>query len=144
MVIYADTSFLFSLYGNDSNSGIAVQWGLENPYPLALTPINGFELVNALHFSESRKFIGPGLAALYLSHFEADLAGGRLLEHGCDLTHVFQEASRLSRAHTLSGGHRSLDILHVAAAKAIAADRFLTFDHNQKRLAQAEGLTVPI
>ena len=35
------------------------------------------------------------------------------------------------------------DILHVAAALTIDAKQFLTFDENQRRLAEAEGLSVP-
>jgi len=42
-----------------------------------------------------------------------------------------------------TGGHRSFDILHVAAALTIDAKQFLTFDENQRRLAEAEGLSVP-
>lgn len=53
------------------------------------------------------------------------------------------EAMRLSAAHTLAGGHRSFNIVHVAAAIVIKARHFLTFDQNQRRLAEAEGLVVP-
>ena len=34
-------------------------------------------------------------------------------------------------------------MLHVAAALQLKARHFLTFDANQKRLAEAEGLIVP-
>lgn len=61
----------------------------------------------------------------------------------CNLAAVIDDAKRISAAHTLSGGHRSFDILHVAAAARLGAQRFLTFDRNQKRLAEAEGLAVP-
>lgn len=36
------------------------------------------------------------------------------------------------------------DILHVAAAKMIGATHCLSFDSNQKRLAEKEGLNVPL
>jgi predicted nucleic acid-binding protein len=36
------------------------------------------------------------------------------------------------------------DILHVATALHLGADEFLTFDGNQKTLAEAEGLTVKV
>jgi len=41
-------------------------------------------------------------------------------------------------------GHRDFDVLHVATALHLGASEFLTFDANQKRLAQAEGLVVPL
>ncbi len=61
-----------------------------------------------------------------------------------NLAAVIDEAKRLSAAYTLSGGHRSFDILHAAAAVRLKAERFLTFDRRQKDLAEAVGLTVPI
>jgi len=33
--------------------------------------------------------------------------------------------------------------MHVAAGLVIKAQHFLAFDQNQRRLAEAEGLTVP-
>ncbi len=44
--------------------------------------------------------------------------------------------------HTAKQGHRSFDILHVATALVRRADKFLTFDENQKKLAEAESLDV--
>jgi len=46
--------------------------------------------------------------------------------------------------HTLTGGHRGFDILHVAAALLVKAQQFLTFDGSQKKLAELEGLMVPV
>jgi predicted nucleic acid-binding protein len=37
-----------------------------------------------------------------------------------------------------------MDILHVATAIELGAKEFLTFDANQKKLAEAEGLLVPV
>lgn len=34
--------------------------------------------------------------------------------------------------------------LHVAASLRLKAKQFLTFDGNQKKLAEAEGLVVPV
>lgn len=46
--------------------------------------------------------------------------------------------------HTLTGGHRGFDILHLATAVLVKAQQFLTLDGNQKKLAEAEGLVVPV
>lgn len=53
-------------------------------------------------------------------------------------------AEALSGAHTLTVGHRLTDILHVATALHLGVGKFLTFNRNQKKLAEAEGLVVPI
>lgn len=144
MVICADTSFLFSLYGNDGNSQRALHWLNAQRTSLSLSTLNEYELGNALRFSEFSKRIAPREASLFWTQFEADRASGRLIVHVCNLADVVDEAKRLSSIHTLRGGHRGFDILHVAVALRLKAKQFLTFDANQKRLAKAEGLAVPI
>ena len=62
---------------------------------------------------------------------------------GVTLT-VHQRAEALSSAHTMGAGYRIVDILHVATALQLGAVEFLTFDVNQKKLAEAEGLVVPV
>ncbi|MFZ4765965.1 MAG: hypothetical protein ACOYMN_13525 [Roseimicrobium sp.] len=57
---------------------------------------------------------------------------------------MVDEAKRLSTLRTTTGGHRSFDILHVASALTLKATHFRTFDGNQKKLAEAEGLIVPL
>jgi len=144
MVICADTSFLFSLYGNDVNTPRAVAWMKSQRCALTLNTLSEFELGNALRFAEFRKAIAPGEAALFWAQFEADRASGRLQIQISNLADLVDEAKRLSATHTLAGGHRGFDILHVATALTVKAQRFLTFDSNQKKLAEIEGLVVPI
>ena len=144
MVISADTSFLFSLYGNDSNTVAAVDWSKQNTKVVFISILNHFELINALRFAEFRKSIQPGDSGRFASQFETDLVGGRIVEKVCNLADILAEATRLSSLHTLTGGHRGFDILHVAAAKIMGATHFLTFDTNQRKLAENEGLIVPI
>jgi hypothetical protein len=112
--------------------------------PLTLTSLGEYELGNALRFAEFRNAIAVGEATLFWAQFEADRASGRLQIQVCNLAHVVDEAKRLSATYTLTGGHRGFDILHVATALILKAQHFLTFDGNQKKLAIAEGLTVPV
>ena len=144
MVTCADNSFLFSLYGNDVHSPRAVAWMRSQRSALSLTALCECELGNALRFAEFREEIAPGEAALFWAQFEADRAGGRLRIQVCNLADVVDEAKRLSATHTLTGGHLGFDILHVATALIVKARQLLTFDGNQKRLAESEGLIVPV
>jgi predicted nucleic acid-binding protein len=144
MVICADTSFLFSLYGNDAHTPRAIKWVKGRRTPLTLTALNEYELGNAIRFATFRKSISPNEAVLFLAQFEADRAADRLAIQICNLAHVIEEAKRLSSTHTRTGGHRGFDILHVASALILGAKEFLTFDANQKNLAEAEGLNVPL
>lgn len=144
MVIACDTSFLFSLYGSDAHSLKAVAWAAQNTKVLHLNSLTHFEFGNALRFSECRKAIPAGSAARYWFDFELAIAQGRLVVAASNLADVVDEAKRLSSLWTLTGGHRGFDILHVASALRLRATHFLTFDGNQKILAEAEGLVVPL
>lgn len=144
MVISADTSFLFSLYGNDCNTPHAVEWSRHNIRQISISPLNRFELINSLRFAEFRKAMNPGEADRNIALFSSAIQAGRIIEATCDLAEILREASRLSAIHTVTGGHRGFDILHVAAARVTGATHFLTFDTNQKRLAKAAGLKLPL
>lgn len=144
MVIACDTSFLFSLYGSDVHSPKAVAWSAQNTRAVYLNNLTHFEFGNAVRFSEFRKAIPVGAAVRYWAGFEAAIAQGRLIVATSNLADVLDEAKRISSIRTLSGGHRGFDILHVASALKLKATHFLTFDGNQKKLAEAEGLVVPV
>ena len=142
MVVCADTSFLFSLYGNDSKSPAALAWTKKNSHPLTISPLNEFELGNAFRCAIFRKVIQPSHLILYWSLFEADQAAGKLSKQPSNLGAVLQVATRLSQTRSESGGHRGFDILHVASALHLGATHFLSFAINQNKLAAAEGLQV--
>lgn len=141
-MVIADTSFLFSLFGHDSNSAVAHAWARQAQTPIALSAIARYELSNALRFAAFRNAITRADALASLAAVEADLKTGHLHPVACDFAAVFSEANRLSEQHTLASGHRSFDILHIAVARHLKATMFLTFDANQRRLAQAARLAV--
>jgi predicted nucleic acid-binding protein len=144
MVIGCDTGFLCSMYGSDAHSPKAVAWARKSKSPVHLNAFAHFEFGNALRFSEFRQALKPGEAAGHWARFEAAIHQGRLVLHANNLMDVVDEARRISAARTLAGGHRAFDILHVATAIRLGAKEFLTFDANQKRLADNEGLHVPV
>jgi predicted nucleic acid-binding protein len=131
----ADTSFLFSLFGNDTHTAAAYNWSRRTQSPIAITLLNRYEFGNAMRFAAFRKAISPADARSSLTAFETDLKSGHLQLVSCDMADVLAEAARLSELHTLSGGHRSFDILRIATARVLKATMFLSFDTNQRRLA---------
>lgn len=140
--IVADTSFLFSLFGGDAYTAAARAWVIQSRKPIAVTAINRYEFENAIRFSAFRKVISRQDALASLAAFEADMKGRILQSVSPDLAEVVTEAARLSALHTMTGGHRSFDILHVAAARVLKAPLFLSFDVNQRKLAGAAKLVV--
>ncbi len=132
----ADTRFLFSLYRKDAHSGAAHARLAKAARPLLLSPLNEFELGNALRLAEYQGLLAAGEATRRLE----DFAAGRWLHSDIALKEIIEEAGRLSATHTIAGGHRAFDILHVAHARLVAPREFFSFDANQLRLAKAAGL----
>jgi len=79
-----------------------------------------------------------------LADLKSDLVSGAVVTVPGPWPQVHGAAERLSELHTEANGYRTMDILHVATAIKLGAKEFLTFDGNQKRLAVAEGLIVPV
>jgi predicted nucleic acid-binding protein len=141
-VIFADTSFLLSLEGNDSNSPVATAHAKTLGEPVRVTPLNRLEFENVIRLLLFRRMLPEAEAAATLAAFAGDEETGRIVEIACDWAGVIREAMRLSRTRAAQEGHRVLDILHVAAALKSGATDFLSFDGRQRTLAAAEGLTV--
>jgi len=75
---------------------------------------------------------------------QVNITSGALILVAAEWNDVLQRAELISSQHTSSSGYRSFDVLHVATALHFGAKEFLTFDANQKKLAKAEGLKVPL
>lgn len=142
MVTYADTSFLFSLYAQDANTAQAGRIASLLDSPLAITPLQRHELRNAFRLSVFRGDMTTGQCQTLLDTFENDTKTGALSETPVAWAEVYAEAEALSAAHTKKLGTRALDVMHVAAAAALGAKGFLTFDSRQKTLALKAGMNV--
>ena len=117
MSAYADTSFLYSLYVQQAHSAKAAAYmAAVHDEALPLTTLGRFELLNAIRLSVFRQQLNPRVAAIDILTIKADIESGVLEVTSCDWAAVHAEAARLSAGHTAEGGHRSMDILHVATA----------------------------
>ena len=142
MVAYADTSFLFSLYAQDANTARAAKIVAALAVSLVLTPLQRHELRNAFRLAAFRADITGAECQKLLETFDADIHSGALVETPVAWAEVFAEAEALSAAHTQALGSRGFDVLHVAAAVALGAKVFFTFDARQKTLAVKSGMKV--
>ena len=74
---------------------------------------------------------------------EEDLREETLIAHApMEWVIVLRLAENLGARHNERIGCRSADLYHVAAALEWRADRFLTFDARQGKMAKAAGLAV--
>jgi predicted nucleic acid-binding protein len=139
-VVYADTSFLFSLVLHDANSASAVTYLKRHSTSLALTPWQRCELNNAVRLSVWRGNCSAAIAIAALAKIDADLVAGNFSETPLVWSDVLKIADELGERHTSALGVRTLDLLHVSAAISLKAKAFLTYDSRQLALARASGL----
>lgn len=142
-MIYADSSFLLSLLGNDGNTPAAHAWaaGLKSPPLIPWTAFGAFEFNNAARGLVFRAAIDAGVLRKMQTRLRQQLANGMMGPAPLPVYLHYQEAERLSRLHTIRNGSRSLDVLHVAAARVLGARTFLTFDGRQAAFAALAGLS---
>ncbi len=147
-MVFPDTSFLCGLYVPQSTSARAIAFMNRQSAALDVSSLLLYEFRQSVQFqvyrhSKDRTRGYPHtVAQAALAALQSDLKAGVLALAAVDWADVHQRAERLSLQYTRRGGHRSLDILHVATALHLGATEFLTFDVNQKELAAAEGLVV--
>src|SRR5205814_5271302 len=100
------------------------------------------ELRNSLALGVFRQHLTTPQAVAAWNDIERDLRAGRLFPRSVNWVPVFRTAAQWALRHTPGVGSRSLDILHVAAARKLAAGEFFSFDGRQRALALLLGLTV--
>jgi predicted nucleic acid-binding protein len=149
-MIYLNTSFLCALYILQSTSTRAITHvgGLIDP--LESTSLLFFESRQSIQFQVFRhskdrnQGYSLAIAQAASAALQSDVKAGFHRHAAVDWAGVHQIGERLALQHTAKAGHRSFDILHIATALHLGATEFLTFDDNQKKLAEAEGLLVPV
>jgi predicted nucleic acid-binding protein len=137
---YADTSFLFSLYSTDALSAKADIWRSANPQPLPFTTFHRVELRNALSLAVFQKRLTATEVQSAWQEVENDIAAGLLVSRGGLWHRVLLASEKISVDHTGALGCRTLDVLHVAAAKLMGVTEFCTFDARQAELSKKLGL----
>ena len=147
-MIFADTSLLCALYRGQDNSAQADRLVKNARGPLHVSSLVLFEFrqsarLQAFRFSKDRaQGFSRHQAQQMLAVLQTNVMAGGLVIALVDWPDVHSIAEQLSGRHTVGGGHRSLDVLHVATALHLQAAEFFTFDKNQALLARVEGLKV--
>lgn len=142
--VYADTSFLVSLYVQDANTARAVTAVEAGTMPLIFTPLIRHELRNALRLCVFRRQITAAQRESALHDIESDAEAGVLHVTPVDWPKAFIHAEKLGRGHAEVLGTRGMDVLHVACALALRTKRFATFDERQRQLAELAGLEIKL
>ena len=147
---YPDTSFLCALYVAQSTSARALSFMQSQPTALISTSLLLYEFRQSVQFQvfrhakDATQGYPSSIAQAALATLQANISAGVFRQGQVDWADVHKIAERLAFTRTATGGHRSFDVLHVASAIHLGATKFLTFDGNQKKLAESEGLVVPV
>jgi len=136
---YVDTSFVISLYSLDANSPAASQVMRDSRGEHIISTLVELESINALELRVFRREISRGEADASWDALASDLRGGAFQLKSLP-EQAFERAQALSRRTTSRLGVRTADLLHLAAALELGAERLYSFDQQQRRLALAVGL----
>ena len=141
-MVYVDTSVLVKLYIKEAYSRKASDWIKANNEAISKTIFHELEFTNAIQLKLFRKEMSEKQADLILGRFNEHEKQGIFYTPPINWPDVFNHSLELSNSHTKSVGSRSLDIIHVASALSMGADRFFTFDTQQSQLALAAGIQI--
>ncbi|HEV7217962.1 MAG TPA: type II toxin-antitoxin system VapC family toxin [Terriglobales bacterium] len=138
MTVYADTSFLVSVYVEDRHSSMADRL-LGSAPPIVITPLHLAEWADAVSQQVFRRQMSPQEATKVHQEFEKDIQSGLWIQAAMP-DQAFDLCADLARRYGPKLGIRTLDSLHVACALELRAEQFWTFDERQAKLAKAAGL----
>jgi predicted nucleic acid-binding protein len=150
MRYFTDTSFLCALYRLQDTSERAFSFMETFHGEILLSSLVMWEFRQSARFqvfrhqSDKTKGFSKTEAERMIGVLTANVKAGSLVLATVEWPDVHSIAETLSAAHTMKGGHRPMDILHLSTAKHLGLKHFLTFDTNQKKLAKAEGFAVPL
>ena len=150
MSCFPDTSFLCAIYRTQVHSLKADSWMKKRTEPLSVSSFLLLEFRQStrlqvkLRAADKSKGFEHHEAAQMLRDLDSDLRHDVLRTAPVDWAVVHRLAEDLSGRYTASGGHRLADLVHVATALHLGKTEFLTFDANQRQLAEATGLLVAI
>ncbi|MBN2124503.1 MAG: type II toxin-antitoxin system VapC family toxin [Deltaproteobacteria bacterium] len=139
-MLYVDTSVIVKLYVKETLSREVASWIRANNEAIPLTLFHDLEFNNAVQLKQFRSEITHEEAITIASTRQEHEDKGIYYRPSINWAEAFQCGIDLSREHTGTIGSRSLDILHIASALTMKADRFLTLDERQMELALLVGL----
>jgi predicted nucleic acid-binding protein len=138
---YIDSSVLVAVYVPERFSNAARQTVRAVPQ-VPFTQFHELEVPTAFELLVGRGSISRAECRAIHAQLQEDLESQRLARVSLDLDRVFASASDLSRTYTTKVLTRSLDLLHVAAARVMMCSTFASADDRQLAVAKATGLKV--
>lgn len=140
MKIYADSSFLVSLYVSDGHTEKAIAWMNRHAQSLPFTSLHRHEVRNAIRLAVWRDELDSAKRREIFRLLDADVKDGFLTPQPVKWIDAFREAERIGEMLTETTGLRAADLLHLGIGSLLDATEFLTFDATQRNAAIGAGL----
>ncbi len=142
MKIYFDSSFLASLYIQDSNSFEAISLIKKLRVGVIFTQLQHFELLNTLRLCVFRKQVSQDVSGKAEAMVRDDIKNGFFVETVVPWFSIFSDAIKISERLTGETGCRAADMLHIAIAGHLKCSHLWSFDQRQNVAAKAAGLEI--
>lgn len=140
---YWDTSALLKVYAPESDSTAYRSFLTLRPQAV-ICWLHPLEMAYALNHKEARREIAPGSAARLIARFDADEANGRYLvvPWGLDLRRAAREVLSWTARASQPVAIRTLDGIHLAAARIAGVTDIVTDDRRMRAAAAELGFSV--
>jgi hypothetical protein len=136
-----DTSCLVALYVPNDHTAAALRYRARtNRQSILFTPLHRLELRTTVRQCAYRGLVKMSDAREIMRHMEEDLEDGTLVHEPVVWTETLKRAEAVAEQLAWTESCRSLDLWLVAIALEIHAEIFVTFDRDQRALADAAGL----
>ncbi len=139
-MVYLDTSVIVKMYIKELYSRETSDWIRANNEAIPKTIFHELEFTNAIRLKQFRNEMGNKEAGIIFQQFSQHEKERIFYRPQINWSDAFARSLELSKTHTRTLGSRSLDVVHVASALTMGANRFFTFDEKQSQLASAAGL----
>lgn len=140
---FADTSFFLTLVLKDIHYPVAARWLKVYAENLNISSLVGFETENKLRTLCLTKELDEASFQRAQLDVAALLRGAIRLRHPGKWPALLAESRRMIHHFSPGVPHGTMDVVHVASARVLRMESFLTFDDNQRGLARAAGFKAP-
>jgi predicted nucleic acid-binding protein len=138
---FTDASFIVAVFSSsDEHNKTAWRWWNKHGGAICTTRLVLFEAENTIRGFPLNQKCTEVQARTWIEGIQRAVMEGLIERKEAPFHRVLPMARRLSLHHTVKATFGAMDILHVAAALDLHAEKFVSFDERQNEMAAQEGL----
>ena len=145
MIVYCDTSFLVSFLNDEDvdHQASRALAGKHRSKEFVVCEVHLLEIPASVRAAVHREVnpISEGVARRVINRFDRAVNRKMFQRRRLDGDDALSMVRSLGEAHGWKERHTTFDLWHLAAAWALSASVFLTFDKRQRRIATLMGMS---